>query len=56
MFDLSGNIALITGASGGIGAAIARALHASGATVVLHGTRAERLAELEVNLVTGLMW
>mgnify|MGYP002621117084 CR=1 FL=1 len=46
MFDLSGNIALITGASGGIGAAIARALHASGATVVLHGTRAERLAEL----------
>ena len=46
MFDLSGNTALITGASGGIGAAIARALHASGATVVLHGTRAERLAEL----------
>jgi 3-oxoacyl-[acyl-carrier protein] reductase len=46
MFDLSGNIALITGASGGIGAAIARALHTSGATVVLHGTRAERLAEL----------
>ena len=46
MFDLSGNIALITGASGGIGAAIARALHVRGATVVLHGTRAERLAEL----------
>jgi 3-oxoacyl-[acyl-carrier protein] reductase len=46
MFDLSGNSALITGASGGIGAAIARALHASGATVVLHGTRAERLATL----------
>ena len=46
MFDLSGNIALITGASGGIGASIASALHASGATVVLHGTRAERLAEL----------
>ena len=46
MFDLSGNIALITGASGGIGAAIARALHASGAGVVLHGTRAARLAEL----------
>ena len=46
MFDLSGNIALITGASGGIGAAIARALHGRGATVVLHGTRAERLAEL----------
>ena len=46
MFDLSGNSALITGASGGIGAAIARALHAAGATVVLHGTRAERLAAL----------
>ena len=46
MFDLSGNTALITGASGGIGAAIARALHGRGAGVVLHGTRAERLAEL----------
>ncbi|MED5351940.1 MAG: 3-oxoacyl-[acyl-carrier-protein] reductase [Pseudomonadota bacterium] len=46
MFDLSGNIALITGASGGIGAAIALAIHGRGATVVLHGTRAERLAEL----------
>ena len=42
MFDLSGNTALVTGASGGIGAAIARALHAGGATVALHGTRAER--------------
>ena len=50
MFDLSGNSALITGASGGIGAAIARALHASGATVVLHGTRAERLAALAEEL------
>ena len=50
MFDLSGNSALITGASGGIGAAIARALHASGATVVLHGTRAERLAALATEL------
>ncbi|MEC8806853.1 MAG: SDR family NAD(P)-dependent oxidoreductase, partial [Pseudomonadota bacterium] len=39
MFDLSGNTALVTGASGGIGAAIARALHAGGATVALHGTR-----------------
>ena len=50
MFDLSGNSALITGASGGIGAAITRALHASGATVVLHGTRAERLAALATEL------
>ena len=46
MFDLTGNTALITGASGGIGAAIARALHQQGATVVLHGTRAKRLAAL----------
>jgi 3-oxoacyl-[acyl-carrier protein] reductase len=46
MFDLSGKTALVTGASGGIGGAIARALHAQGATVVLHGTRAEKLDEL----------
>jgi 3-oxoacyl-[acyl-carrier protein] reductase len=50
MFDLSGNSALITGASGGIGAAIARALHDGGATVVFHGTRAERLAALAEEL------
>jgi len=43
MFDLSGKTALITGASGGIGGAIARALHAQGAQVVLSGTRAEAL-------------
>ena len=53
MFDLSGNNALITGVSGGIGAAIARSLHASGATVVLHGTRAERLAALADELGDG---
>jgi 3-oxoacyl-[acyl-carrier protein] reductase len=50
MFDLSGKMALVTGASGGIGAAIAGALHAQGATVVLHGTRAERLQELQASL------
>ena len=53
MFDLTGNTALITGASGGIGAAIARALHQRGATVVLHGTRAERLAALADELGTN---
>jgi len=53
MFDLTGNTALITGASGGIGAAIARALHQQGATVVLHGTRAKRLAALADELGTN---
>ncbi|MFC6488769.1 3-oxoacyl-[acyl-carrier-protein] reductase [Nitratireductor sp. GCM10026969] len=46
MFDLTGRKALITGASGGIGEAIARALHARGATVGLHGTRVEKLEAL----------
>ena len=46
MFDLSGKTALITGASGGIGGAIARALHAQGAAVVLSGTREDALAAL----------
>ena len=46
MFDLSGKTALVTGASGGIGGPIARALHAKGAFVVLSGTRADVLQAL----------
>ena len=46
MFDLTGKSALVTGASGGIGAEIARALHAAGATVGLSGTRTEPLEAL----------
>lgn len=46
MFDLTGKAALVTGASGGIGAAVARALHGAGATVVLSGTREAPLAAL----------
>jgi 3-oxoacyl-[acyl-carrier protein] reductase len=50
MFDLSGKTALVTGASGGIGAAIARALHGAGATVALSGTREAPLAALAAEL------
>jgi 3-oxoacyl-[acyl-carrier protein] reductase len=50
MFDLSGKMALITGASGGIGGAIARAMHAQGAHVVLSGTREDALSELRREL------
>ena len=46
MFRLDGKIALVTGASGGIGAAIARALHAQGAIVALSGTRVDALQTL----------
>ena len=46
MFDLTGKTALVTGASGGLGGAIARALHAQGATVALSGTRREALETL----------
>lgn len=50
MFNLTGKRALVTGASGGIGAAIARALHAQGATVALSGTRVGPLEELAAEL------
>lgn len=50
MFDLSGKTALVTGASGGIGGAIAKALHAQGANVVLSGTRADVLETLKAEL------
>jgi len=50
MFDLSGQTALVTGASGGIGGAIARALHGQGAEVTLAGTRAAALAALAEEL------
>jgi 3-oxoacyl-[acyl-carrier protein] reductase len=50
MFDLTGKVALVTGASGGIGNAIAKSLHAQGATVVLSGTRAEALESLKAEL------
>jgi 3-oxoacyl-[acyl-carrier protein] reductase len=50
MFDLTGKKALVTGASGGIGEAIARMLHAQGATVGLHGTRVEKLETLAASL------
>lgn len=50
MFDLSGKSALITGASGGIGGAVARALHAAGAQVALSGTREAPLRALAEEL------
>ena len=50
MFDLTGKTALVTGASGGIGAEIARALHAQGAMVALSGTRREALDALAADL------
>jgi 3-oxoacyl-[acyl-carrier protein] reductase len=50
MFDLNGRKALVTGASGGIGEAVARMLHAGGATVGLHGTRVEKLEALGAEL------
>lgn len=50
MFNLSGKTALVTGATGGIGGAIARALHAQGATVALSGRNEEKLQVLAADL------
>jgi 3-oxoacyl-[acyl-carrier protein] reductase len=50
MFDLSGKTALVTGATGGIGGAIARALHAQGAKVAISGTRREVLDSLAAEI------
>jgi 3-oxoacyl-[acyl-carrier protein] reductase len=50
MFDLTGKTALVTGASGGLGGAIARALHTQGATVAVSGTRREALDALTAEL------
>jgi len=50
MFDLNGQFALVTGASGGLGGAIASALHAQGATVALSGTRRDALDRLAGDL------
>ncbi len=50
MFDLTGKGALVTGASGGIGAAVAKALHAQGANVAISGTRKEKLDALAKEL------
>jgi 3-oxoacyl-[acyl-carrier protein] reductase len=50
MFDLTGKTALVTGASGGIGSAVAKTLHAQGATVALSGTRVEALESVAAEL------
>jgi 3-oxoacyl-[acyl-carrier protein] reductase len=50
MFDLTGRMALVTGATGGLGGAIARALHQQGAVVALSGTRREALDQLAFEL------
>jgi len=54
MFSLSGKTALITGASGGIGAAIAKALHEAGATIAISGTRLEALERVKAEVGEGV--
>lgn len=56
MFDLTGKTALITGATGGIGADIARAFHQRGAFVILHGTRENVLEQLAKELSTNVAY
>ena len=55
MFDLSGKKALVTGASGGIGEAIARTLHGCGAIVGIHGTREAKLQSMATELGDRVM-
>jgi 3-oxoacyl-[acyl-carrier protein] reductase len=54
MFDLTGKRALVTGATGGIGGAVAAALKAQGATVAISGTRAEKLDALAAEMGEGV--
>ena len=54
MFSLSGKTALITGASGGIGAAIAKALYEAGAKIAISGTRVAALVELKAQIGEGV--
>ena len=53
MFDLTGKKALVTGASGGIGEAIARVLHRQGAAVAVSGTRRDALETLATDLAVA---
>ena len=55
MFDLTGMTALVTGASGGIGSAVAKALAAQGATVALSGTREDALARVAGEIPTSII-
>lgn len=55
MFDLTGKNALVTGATGGIGASIAKALHAQGATVAISGRNEAKLNELASELQTRVV-